>query len=519
MSFRPASFTREGHLEVAVHGPRMPFGEVHTESADPVFQIDAVYGLSPSELIATTGHSVTPGAANSGANTGTGNLFKCATGTTQYSFASLQSRRRLRYRPGQGNFVRFTCMFSEPAANSILVAGAGTAESGFYLGYNGTSFGILYSNGGVREIQTLTVTTASTATNNYNVTLAGVTTNVTATNNASTTKTAYEISRGTYPGWSAEAVGATVIFVASTVGDKEGTFSLAQSGAGAAAGGSFAETTAGVSGDDTWVPQAEWNMDPMDGTGDSRVTLDPQTLNVAQIDFQYLGAGAVTFRIEANATANNADLVAVHTFQFPNSLTAPTMKEPCFPFTMSAYSNGSTTNVWVAAGSAAGFVAGQRTNLGPRMCFFRETNGYVGSTASTYYPLITIRNSLTHGFAGAPIKANQAVVYIKSIAAAHDDATPITFYLIRNAGLEGVPTFAAYDASSVLDVDTTSTTCTIPNNRDVQFAYTLGQNQGGAFALDDEIDLQPGETMTLAARAVTGTATYVNASLNTREDQ
>jgi len=37
--------------------------------------------------------------------------------------------------------------------------------------------------------------------------------------------------------------------------------------------------------------------------------------------------------------------------------------------------------------------------------------------------------------------------------------------------------------------------------------------------LGHELEIQPGETLTLAARAVTGTATYVIGSVNTREDQ
>lgn len=516
---RPVPVTGEGHIEVAIHSPRTPFGELHVEAAYPVFQVDAVYGLNVAEIITTTGNAAIPGAANSGANTGTGNLFKCATGTTQYSFASLQSRRRLRYRPGQGNISRFTMIFSEPAENSILVCGAGTSETGFFFGYNGTSFGILYSNGGVREIRTLTVSTASTATNNYQVTLSGVTTTVTATNNGSTIETAYEISNGVYPGWKAEALGSTVIFVADSVGVKAGAFTLAQTGAGTPAAGSFAETTAGAAGTDTWVPQASWNGDRLDGTGPSGVTLDPQLMNVAQVDFQYLGAGPVVFKVETSVGGNNPDFVTVHTFDFVNARTKPTMTQPCFPFTMSAYSAGSTTDVWVASASAAGFVAGQRVNSGPRMCFARETNGYVGSAASTYYPLFTIRNSVVHSHSGINWRANQTVVYLQSIAASHDDATPITFFLLRNATLQGTPNFSAYDAASALDLDQSATTCTFANNRQIVFAYTLGQSSGGTHIFSDEITLQPGETLTLAARAVTGTATYVIASLNTREDQ
>jgi len=508
-----------GHLEVAIHSPRLPFGSIHTEGLEPVFQVDSIYGINDGVVIATTGHAVTPTAANSGSNTGTNNVFKCSTGTTQYSFATIQSRKRLRYRPGQGIVGRFTALYSTPAANSIVVAGVGTSESGFYFGYNGTSFGILHSTGGVREVQTLTITTGSTATNNYNVTLAGTAYNVTATNNGSTVKTAYEISQGTYAGWKASAVGSTVIFLADSVGNKTGTFSLAQSGAGTPAAGSFAETNAGVAGTDTWIPQASWSNDPLDGTGPRGATLDPSKGNVFQINIQYLGFGGVTLEVEVNPDGNNPEFVVVHVFDFPNQLTSTNVSQPSFPFTMAAYSAGSTTDVSVSCASFAGFTEGAKKLTGPRMTPFRETNGYVGSTASTYYPLFTIRNDYTHYHSGVTPRANQSVVYPLSISCAHDDATPITFYLIRNATLNGTPNFSRFDANSCIYYDQSATTCSFTENGQVQFAYTLGQNSGGAYKFEDEITLQPGETLTLAARAVTGTATYVNASLNTREDQ
>lgn len=505
-------------MEVAVHAPRLPFGSVHTENLSPIFQIDSVYGINVEECVTTTGNSANPAGATTGTVTGSSNLFTCSTGTTAYSFSSLQSRRRLRYRPGQGVVGRFTALWSAPAANSIVVCGLGTGEAGYYFGYNGTSFGILYSNGGVREIQTLTVTTASTSTNSYQVTLAGTSYTVTATNNASTVKTAYEISKGTYAGWKAEQHGSTVVFLADSVGNKTGTFSLAQSGAGVPAAGSFVETTAGVASTDTWIPKADWNADPMDGTGPSGVILDPTKGNVFQINVQYLGFGAVVFMVEVSSEGNNPDFVTVHTIDYPNQFATVNLTQPAFPFTMAAYSAGSTTNVSVSCASAAGFIEGVINRTGPRTCVQRTTNNYVGSVASTYYPLFTLRNSLTHQHGAVTARANQSVVYPISISCSHDDATPVSFFWIRNATLLGTPSFAAFSADSCIDVDTAATTATC-NADDIIFTYTLGQNSGGAYSFADTLSIQPGETYTLAATAVTGTATYVIGSINCREDQ
>ena len=45
--------TPEGHLEVAVHSPRLPFGSLHTESLHPIFQTDAVYQVNSGQAYTT----------------------------------------------------------------------------------------------------------------------------------------------------------------------------------------------------------------------------------------------------------------------------------------------------------------------------------------------------------------------------------------------------------------------------------------------------------------------------------
>jgi hypothetical protein len=507
-----AAFTQEGHLESAIHDPILPFGSVHTESLYPIFQTDAVYGLNTAEVLATTGHAT--GGVSSGGVVGTGNLFKCSTGTTALSFATLQSRRRLRYRAGQGIVGRFTALFSTPAALSILVAGFGTGESGFYFGYNGTSFGILYSTGGVREIQTLTVSAGAGGAENVTVKLNNIDT-VVAVTSGTATNTAYQLSQATYPGWSATQRANTVIFLANDVGNKASTFSIASAGTTA---GTFAETLAGAAATDTWIPQSTWSGDTLDGSGNSGnpsgFLLNPARGNVFQIGIQYLGFGVITFKVETTSEGNNPTWTTVHTIKYPNTSLTTSISQPSFPFTMAAYSAGSSTNVSVSCASFAGFVEGAKKLTGPRMTYVRDTNNYVGSTAATYYPLFTVRNERV--YAG---RANQAVVQLLSLSGAHDDATPITLYLIKNATLVGTPNFTQFAGTSCTYWDVAATTCTISTNDQIIYSLQIGEHAGDAFTFEDDITLQPGETVTLAGRAVTATATYVNASLNTREDQ
>ena len=512
--------TGEGHLEVAVHGPRLPFGSVHTESLTPIFQIDAVYGIG-SEMVATTGIGYelsppTPG-VSSGSTSGASNLFTCSTGTTAFSFATIQSRYRLRYRAGQGVVGRFTAKFGTPAASTVVVAGIGTGEAGLFFGYNGTSFGILHSTGGVREIQTFTVTTRCTGTGTGTFRLNGLDYEFTIPSGATTQRTAYDISQLTIPGWNVTATGSTVVFLANAVGDKAGAFTFTL-GSATGLAGTFAETVAGVASADTWVPQAAWNgPDKLDGEGASGVTIDPSKGNVFQIGVQYLGYGSVTMWVEAGLQPNNPDFVPVHTFDFPNTRSAVNISQPSFPFTMAAYSSGATTNVSVSCSSVAGFIEGVKKLTGPRMTYTREANNFVGSAASTYYPLYTVRNRSNWGN-GSVNRANQSIVNVISAGAAHGDATPVTLYLIKNATLIGPVSFSDWSTSSCTAVDQGATTCTFTNNDQLILSLPMGNGSNAILALSDDVMLQPGESLTVAARAVTGTTVWVIANLNTRED-
>lgn len=500
----PAASTSEGHLEVAIHSPRLPFGSINTESLTPIFQSDAVYGVNTGLVEATTG--------SGGTATSSDSNFVCTTGTSVGGFGAIQSRKRLRYRPGQGVVGRFTAAFTTGVASSAQVAGFGHAEDGVYFGYDGTSFGILYSRRGSREVRTLTITVASSHNENVTVQLNGTNHSIAVTNSANIQRTVYELSQGTYTGWKAYPVGATVVFVKNSTGTASGAYGLTAT----SATGTFAQTKAGAATTETWTPQASWNgEDKLDGTGASGVTLDPTKYNVYQLGIQYLGAGVITFQVEVIPTnGNNADFVTVHTLRLPNTLTTTSFGNPSFPFTMTAYSSGSTTDLTVKCGSFAGFIEGQKRLHGNRFCYV-DTSTSVDSSA--YHVLFSIQNA--RYYQG---RTNQAVINLVSISAALKANQPCTLYLIKNATLVGNPSFTSYATNSCSTYDTAATTCTFSTNDQVLWAGLLGDTgdlDHHFNTLIEELTLQPGESVTVAARTAASTASYVSASLITREDQ
>lgn len=509
--------TSEGHLEVAVHGPRLPFGAIHAESITPIFQTDAVYGLNSGQVLSVT--------SGTGAATAANSLFQVSTGTTALSQSVILGRKRLRYRPGQGVIGRFTARFTTPVSYSYQVCGFGHSEDGVYMamreatgnGYSGVapSFGILYINRAHREVRTLTITTASSTAQNVTVTLNSIPFTVAVTNSGNIQRTVWEISQGIYAGWDAYASGATVVFVRKSANPASGTYSLTAS----TAVGTFAQTRAGTVGTETFIPQADWNGDKLDGTGASGITIDPTKGNVFEIGIQYLGFGAITFKCEVIPTdGNNADFVTLHTIKNPNGLTQTTFGNPSFPFTMAAYSAGSTSDLTVSCGSFAGFIEGQKVLHGNRFTYF---NSLTTVGATNFQALFTILNTRYYGG-----QANQSVINLSSISGALKHTSPCIYYLIKNGALVGNPNFVQLSSISSSLWDTAASTVTYSTGDQLIWTGHLGDTGeldhhfGGTSEMNmEEITLQPGEWVTLAARSVSGTPSFVTGSINTREDQ
>ena len=500
-TFTNLTATNEGHLEVAIHDPLLPFGSVHVENLTPIFQEDAVYGLF--------GDANRYNSSGSGTVTASDSTFVVSTGTTISSLADLQSRKRLRYRPGQGVVSRFTGVFSPPVNNSYQVIGLGHANDGVYFGYKNLDFGILYVNRGVRETRTLTITNASSLAQDALITLNDVTFSYAMTANANIQRTVYELSTKTYAGWSVVPVGSTLVFLANSAGPRTGTYVIS----GSAIVGSFSRTIAGVAANETFVEQKNWNGDPLNGFGRSGITVDWTKGNVFQIGMQYLGFGCISFFVEvAPINANNPTWLNVHTLKFPNTLTAPSFRNPSFPFTMAVYSTGSTTNLTLKSASYAGFIEGIKQFHGNRYTF----NVNKPTVGITTIPLFTIYNGLIFGGT-----ANQSVVYLMSISAAVKHTQPVVVYIIKNAVLVGNPNFAQYAPESCTYLDTTATGVTFNNN---QLIWSGHLAEASNFMFDfrsmlEEIAVQPGEYITIAAVSVSATSTFVNVSINTREDQ
>jgi len=86
---------------------------------------------------------------------------------------------------------------------------------------------------------------------------------------------------------------------------------------------------------DVNVAQADWNLDPVDGTGPSGFTLDKTKANIYFFDFEWLGVGTVRYGVFSDGKP-----VYVHATHNANANTAVYMSTPNLPIRYSIENKG-----------------------------------------------------------------------------------------------------------------------------------------------------------------------------------
>ena len=258
----------------------------------------------------------------------------------------------------------------------------------------------------------------------------------------------------------------------------------------------------------TSVAQTAWD-DPLDGTGESGMTLDATKLNVWEIRFQYLGAGKIDLCVESTSTGL---FVVVHTIHYANLFTTPSTYNPNFHATFFVDNKATTTDLVLNTASYAYFIEGKTKYYELQQPQF-ATGEQQKTTVTTEVAIVTIRNKATYAS-----KTNFIDVLAELVTGSIEASNANNLgkvRMVRNATLGGSPSYTDIDATdSVVDMDTAGTTVT---GGIELFSLPLAGKNDRVFAnvVPFEIILAPGETLTVAGTSA-GSAT-INASLLWKE--
>lgn len=500
----------QGRGDVGTAGGSVgPFGTSLVSNMTPSGQATFVYGINNIQWT-TSSSGIGAGASASES------IMTCTSGGSLSGSCEVTLARGLKYRAGQGGVCRLTAIFGPGAPDTKQLAGVGNGESGFYFAMSGSDFGILHRETSKREIRAFTITAPPAGAANIVVTLAGESKTVAINGGASASQTAYQLSLGDYSGlgsgWSSEAVGSIVYFIARTPGPFGGTFSATDGGSPIA---TVARTRAGVLATDTFIPQSQWNIDTMDGNGPSRFTLDRTKGNIYSIGYQYLGFGNPTFSIEDTDTGFLADC---HQIKSANLRTTTVVKNPTMFAKWAAINSGSlATSVSVKGASAGTFTEG----LVVRNVGISFSAAASKANVSTLVPLITLRTNNVYNGESCYGALDLFNISVANDAGSSSSGKLLKFYFYKNAVLGGPVNFQLVDSSrSIAATDTAATSVTTNGNTQLIKTLIVAANSSEALKIDDEnFFIGPGESVTIAVERVSNTVDTAAISISWFEDQ
>jgi hypothetical protein len=137
------------------------------------------------------------------------------------------------------------------------------------------------------------------------------------------------------------------------------------------------------------VEQTNWNIDPLNGNGPSRITLDVTKTQILVIDYEWLGVGSVRigFVIDGN-------IQYVHQWQNANLATAVYMSTPNLPLRFELDATASAGAVYLDCICGTVMSEGGVQSTGAPFGFFCPRTGNIANNASK--TLISIRHNASY---------------------------------------------------------------------------------------------------------------------------
>jgi hypothetical protein len=198
------------------------------------------------------------------------------------------------------------------------------------------------------------------------------------------------------------------------------------------------------------VSQSNWNLDKLDGTGISGLTLDTSKAQILVTDLQWLGVGRVRVGFDINGV-----IYPCHQFLNANTtLTTVYMKTACLPIRYEITNTATTVGT-----NTMRHICGAVISEGG----FEEQAGYqfsvnsgtgAGTAVTTRRNVLTVRAKTT----GPNSVRNTGQILLREIELMPNSNNGFMWELVLNATIGGSPSWTSVNSASLAEYDTAGTT-------------------------------------------------------------
>jgi hypothetical protein len=257
---------------------------------------------------------------------------------------------------------------------------------------------------------------------------------------------------------------------------------------------------------DNIINQEDWNIDKLDGTGKSGITLQSDKYNIWVIDFAWQGAGGVRFGVFIDGA-----VVYAHEYRTANQIETSFTRTPILPIRFEIFNSNTTSSTTTVTHGTLGIVVEGSSILEETANVFSASRLQTPRTVgTTLVPILSIRPKLL--FNG---KVNRIPVELEQLSISSE--TQIIYWqLLKNTSLTG-DSFVSVADESVVEYDISSTA--FSGGTKIHEGYILASSQGnttisqtGTTRLSKlnyiglDIDGNSQENFTLVARTISSTS-------------
>jgi len=267
----------------------------------------------------------------------------------------------------------------------------------------------------------------------------------------------------------------------------------------------------------TFITQASFNGDTLNGSGPSGITWNPLFGTAVMIKYPFLGFGNIFFYVQNSITST---WILAHTIKYANTTSTTALTNPALQFVGFTKNSGNTTNITMYCGSVGIAISGNRAfTTDPKWSIDNQKTGITTETC-----LLNLQNVTTYN--GIVNKGMVRLTQISGVATS--GGTNVTFFRFKlNGTIGGTPSYSAINGTA------SAGGATITNGNSITTYDIAGTtisggtllltitclNSVGEFLIDltnYEIYLAPGEIL-----SITGTSSasaVMSVSVNWQED-
>ena len=218
----------------------------------------------------------------------------------------------------------------------------------------------------------------------------------------------------------------------------------------------------------TRVAQANWNQDPLDGTGPSGLTLDASKAQILYMDVEWLGLGTVR-----TGFIINGQFVPAHNFNHANLVNTTYITTASLPLRYEMENTGVTAStstlkqVCSTVISEGGYqLAGAQQSIGTAINAPRTL-----TTAATFYPVISIRLKTTR---------LDGIVILTALSLLGITNNANYQWQVIASGTTTGGTWVSAGTNSCVEYNITGTSFATGTGRILAGGYFQGSNQGSS---------------------------------------